>query len=78
MRIDQEQMENSLFYLASTDEEYARARTYFNGLDRQLKTVKALAFRTSDESSVFSAGTRPCGSGRVSHCIQTPFRHSDL
>lgn len=44
-------MEKALEFLATTDEEYARLRALTSGLDRQLKTIKALAFRASRESS---------------------------
>lgn len=52
MQIDQTKMEEALQFLATTDEDYARLRALANGLDRQLKTIKALAFRASREQSV--------------------------
>lgn len=50
--ITQERMEKAVMFLSETDQELARRKAYFNGLDRQTKTVKAMAFMRSGESSV--------------------------
>jgi hypothetical protein len=50
--VTQAKMEECLMFLASTDDEYGRLRALVNGLERQTKTIKALAFRGSRESSV--------------------------
>lgn len=52
MQIDQEAMENALMYLTQTDEDFARLKALVNGLERQVKTIKAMAFKASRETSV--------------------------
>lgn len=47
--VTQEKMEECLIYLSDTDDEYARLRALVNGLDRQTRTIKAVAFRNSRE-----------------------------
>lgn len=44
-------MEKAVLFLASTDEEFARAKAFYHALDRQTKTVKAMSFMRSGESS---------------------------
>lgn len=51
MQITTEKMEETVLYLAETDAEMARRKAYFNGLDRQTKTIKAMQFQRSAESS---------------------------
>ena len=52
MRITTDEMEKAVLYLSETDEELARRKAYFSGLDRQTKSIKAMAFMRSNESSV--------------------------
>lgn len=62
MVVDQAKMEEALEFLATTDQEYARLRALANGLDRQLKTIRALAFRAANrESSVAAREHEACG-----------------
>lgn len=51
MQITTEEMEKAVMYLAETDQEMARSKAYFHGLDRQTKTIKAMAFIRSNENS---------------------------
>ena len=49
MKVTNEDMEKAIMFLVDSDEEYARRKAYFNGLDRQTKTIKAMAFMRSNE-----------------------------
>ena len=51
MRIDQEKMEEALQFLSESDEEYASLRALVQGLDRQTRTIKAIAFERAREGS---------------------------
>jgi hypothetical protein len=51
MKITLEEMENAVEYLAMTDSEYARAKSYYEGLSEQKKIVKAQAFLRSSQSA---------------------------
>lgn len=51
MKVTDDEMERAVMFLASSDENYARAKSYFNGLDRQTKTIKAMAFIRSAEKT---------------------------
>ncbi len=51
MQITTEEMEKNVMYLAETDAEMARSKAFFHGLDRQTKTIKAMQFMRSNESS---------------------------
>ena len=41
-------LEDSMQYLASTDEEFAKAEGLYKGLEDQTKTIKAIAFNRSN------------------------------
>jgi len=51
MNITREKMEEAVDYLAGTDEDYARAKTLFDGLSEQRKTIKANCFMRAGEGS---------------------------
>ncbi len=51
MKINQADMESALQFLADTDEDFARAQSYYQGLDDQTKTVKAqIAYMCAEKS----------------------------
>lgn len=51
MEITKEAMERAVNFLAETDVEYARAKTLFDGLSEERKTVKAQIFMRSGQTS---------------------------
>lgn len=51
MSITENDMEAALEFLADSDEKWAMARSLYEGLNEQKKTVKAVAFMRSNESA---------------------------
>lgn len=51
MKVSTQDMEEALQFLVDTDVDYARCEALYKGLLEQSKTVKALAFNQSCESS---------------------------
>jgi hypothetical protein len=51
MKITDNDMEKAVLFLSSTDEEFARAKSFFHALERQTKTIKAMAFMRSGEKT---------------------------
>ena len=51
MKINKEEMEKSLFFLAETDEQYARARALHDGLCNQRPVLRSQLFMRSTEKS---------------------------
>lgn len=51
MEVNREKMESALNFLANSDVDYARAKTLFDGLTMQRKTIKANCFIRSGEGS---------------------------
>ena len=51
MHITTELMEEMVLFLSQSDQEMARTKALFNGLDRQTKIIKAMQFTRSQEKS---------------------------
>lgn len=51
MEITRDTMEQALMYLARTDEDYARARAYRDGLEDQKKVILASVFMRANGNS---------------------------
>lgn len=51
MIVSDEKCQKALSYLASTDEDAARAKSYLEGLQEQRKTVKAVEFMGAEGSA---------------------------
>lgn len=51
MAITQDDMEKAVEFLATTDEDYARCKSLYEGLSEQKKVIKGAAFLRSSQSA---------------------------
>ena len=67
MQINQDEMEKALYFLSTTDDEYARAKSYFFALERELKTIAAIEFNKADGSASARKEIVPMTQGYQDH-----------